>query len=310
MNSPSPSASGASILLVDNGEAQWRRLAEQLDQDHRVSLAEGVADALRLLEEETPDLLLLTAMAADGSPIELESWLPRLRADGQSMILLGEVGPERISAALEMGVSECIEPGAPDSLALRRVAGLLNLNYCRELLQSQTMLDSLTGLANRRRFDEFLPAAFAHAQRRSEAIGLIVFDLDDFAAYNDALGRAAGDEVLLHVGRTLSSAHRRPLDLFARFGGDRFACVLPDTDLAGARAVAELFLADVEALSIDHPAGCDRFGPAVAGPRRSRPAARKKGRTPPRQRLKRGNIFDVGNRERDDPRRSSEKHAS
>jgi diguanylate cyclase (GGDEF)-like protein len=249
-----PSASGASILLLA-ADGCHAALRAGLDADHRVVACADLARAECALADDAPDLLLLDPMAAGaGDAGALAALLQRFGAEDLPIILLGNPPASVIERALELGVKDLIATEEPLALALRRVASQLDLRYCRALLRAQSLQDGLTGLANRARFEEFLPAAFANAQRRREPIALILFDIDAFAAYNAARGHAAGDEVLLHVGRTLSSARRRPLDLFARHAGDGFACVLPDTDLTGARAVAELVLADVDALMLAHPA--------------------------------------------------------
>lgn len=248
-----PRASGANILLVvaagSHGELRAR-----LDEDHRVIVATDLAQAERALDDESPDLLLIELTAAGyRHGDDLAALLQRLSAADLPVILLGPCPPERVTEALNNGVDDLLEADAPIALALRRIGHQLDMRYCHELLRAQSLLDGLTGLANRNRFDEFLAAAFGDAQRRQESLALVLFDIDAFAAFNAARGHAAGDEVLLHIGRTLASARRRPFDLFARHAGDGFACVLPNTDLAGARAVAELVMADVDALMLDHP---------------------------------------------------------
>jgi diguanylate cyclase (GGDEF)-like protein len=245
------SAAGGNLLaVVAPGSAH--ALLEKLSGAHRVLRSEGLEAGAEALHRESPDLLLLdAALCADAET--LVASLPRLHADSLPVVLIGDAAPTLLWRAIDAGVADWIATDTPLALAQRRVDTLLDLRYAQELLRAQTLLDGLTGLANRKRFDEFLQAAVGDARRRNEPVALILFDVDEFAAYNDSAGAQAGDVVLLHIGRTLSSARRRPLDLFARFSGDCFACVLPNTDLEGARAVAELFLADVDALQIDHP---------------------------------------------------------
>lgn len=252
MTVQTPSASGATILLLASNQAA---LQAGLDSDHRVVTAGDLMQAERALDDDAPDLLLLdldTAGCRHGD--DLATLLQRLSAEDLPVIVLGTLSPELLGVALERGVKDVIAPTDPLPLSLRRIAHQLDLGYCRALLRAQSLLDGLTGLANRSRFEEFLQAAFGNALRRREPIAVILFDIDHFAAYNETRGHAAGDEVLLHVARTLSSAKRRPFDLFARYAGDAFACVLPNTDLDGAHAVAELVLADVDALMLEHPA--------------------------------------------------------
>lgn len=249
-----PRASGANILLLAAPDALGE-LRARLDEDHRIILAYDLMQAERALDEDAPDLLLLDLAAAGFRPgDDLAALLQRLSAADLPVILVGPCAPDQVAEALRAGVDEVLDANTPLELALRRIAHQLDLRYSHELLRAQSLLDGLTGLANRARFDDFLTAAFGNAQRRQEPLALVLFDIDAFAAYNAERGHAAGDEVLLHIGRTLASARRRPFDLFARHAGDGFACVLPNTDLAGAHAVAELVMADVDALMLDHPA--------------------------------------------------------
>lgn len=245
------SASAGNLLAVTAAGAELPALTV-LEQEHRLVKVCGLEAGAETLHRESPDMLLLDAALCAGAD-SLAAALPRLHADSLPIVLLGDAPQELVERAVQAGIAEWLPAQLPPALLRRRVGHLLDLRYAQELLRAQTLLDGLTGLSNRKRFDEFLHAAFANARRRKESIGLILFDVDEFAAYNEALGSQAGDEVLLHIGRTLASARRRPLDLFARFSGDCFACVLPDTDLEGVRAVAELFLADIDALEIDHP---------------------------------------------------------
>jgi diguanylate cyclase (GGDEF)-like protein len=108
--------------------------------------------------------------------------------------------------------------------------------------------DPLTGLWNRRAFDSRFLEDFSLAKRHSRPLSLLVLDVDNFKAYNDAFGHPAGDELLQSVAR-LISGHMRDTDLVARIGGEEFAVVLPETDLAGALVLAERVREEVERLS-------------------------------------------------------------
>jgi diguanylate cyclase (GGDEF)-like protein len=131
--------------------------------------------------------------------------------------------------------------------AARNVLELRNVSL-RDLADS----DSLTGLANRRRFDETLAFEHERARRSGLPFSLIMIDVDYFKKFNDRYGHVAGDDCLRRVAGAIATGPRRPTDLAARYGGEEFAVILPDTDTEGARAVAEKIRIAVEALNITH----------------------------------------------------------
>jgi two-component system chemotaxis family response regulator WspR len=120
-------------------------------------------------------------------------------------------------------------------------------------LQKLAALDSLTGIANRRRFDETLHHEWQRGQRERRPLSLLLCDIDCFKQYNDTFGHLAGDLCLKKAAAVLTACLKRPADLAARYGGEEFALVLPDTDEAGARSVAEDCLRALAELAISNP---------------------------------------------------------
>jgi len=110
--------------------------------------------------------------------------------------------------------------------------------------------DSLTGLANRRHFDETFESEFRRNKRRRSEISLIVLDVDSFKKYNDTHGHVAGDRCLVRIAGVLSTYSRRPGDLAARLGGDEFALILGDTDYEAAGRIAQGVRRSVENLGM------------------------------------------------------------
>ncbi|MDQ4080501.1 MAG: sensor domain-containing diguanylate cyclase, partial [Gemmatimonadota bacterium] len=123
---------------------------------------------------------------------------------------------------------------------LGRVASL-SLRTAEEFSRQHDLArkDALTGLANRRTFDERLSTLLAESDRFERPVSLLLADLDHFKRVNDQHGHDAGDAVLRHAAQILGSALRTDIDLCARYGGEEMAILLPQTDLAGAREVAE-----------------------------------------------------------------------
>jgi diguanylate cyclase (GGDEF)-like protein/PAS domain S-box-containing protein len=119
-------------------------------------------------------------------------------------------------------------------------------------LASLVWKDSLTGLANRRRFDEYLGQEWDRAVRSRSPLALIILDVDHFKVYNDCYGHQQGDHCLIAVSDAIASGLHRPSDLAARYGGEEFAVVMPDTTLAGAQQVAERIRRNLLGLRIAH----------------------------------------------------------
>jgi diguanylate cyclase (GGDEF)-like protein len=130
-----------------------------------------------------------------------------------------------------------------------QVAMLLGHFTAREQIQNLADTDDLTGIWNKRYFRRQLPQEIERARVYSLPLSLLMFDVDDFKEINDSLGHTIGDVVLSELCGAVREILRPP-DLFARFGGDEFAIILPHTDLGGACAVAERILKKVRALTI------------------------------------------------------------
>jgi diguanylate cyclase (GGDEF)-like protein/PAS domain S-box-containing protein len=119
-------------------------------------------------------------------------------------------------------------------------------------LTALAILDGLTGLANRRRFDERLQEEWARACREGTSLSLLMVDLDHFKKFNDQYGHPAGDACLQAVAQVLATEARRPADLAVRYGGEEFAMLLPNTDAAGCKLVGERIRRGLQQLSIPH----------------------------------------------------------
>ncbi|MEC5408788.1 diguanylate cyclase [Paraburkholderia sp. MPAMCS5] len=123
-----------------------------------------------------------------------------------------------------------------------------------EELRILARTDGLTGLDNRRAFEESAETAWRRAQRSGAPLSLLLIDVDSFKGFNDLYGHSAGDEALVTVARCIAQNARRPGDTAARYGGEEFAALLPDTDEAGALRIAEQIRSAVHAVALGHVA--------------------------------------------------------
>lgn len=174
---------------------------------------------------------------------------------------------ERLDDAFAAGANDYVTKPAHDNVLRARTLHGARLTRAlraakdreRELaaanvqLEQLSLTDALTGLANRRAFDQQYTQALALAQRSRMPSTLIMADIDHFKRYNDALGHPAGDACLQQVAAVLRRSCHRRTDLAARYGGEEFALLLLDTDLRGAQEVAGRVHAALEDAAIPHP---------------------------------------------------------
>lgn len=126
------------------------------------------------------------------------------------------------------------------------------LQAANERLQNLSLLDGLTGIANRRHFDQEFLQESRRAKRENTSLSFIMLDIDYFKAFNDTYGHLKGDDCLKTVAATLKKTLRRPGDFPARYGGEEFTVVLPNTDEVGAAIIAEELRDGIEKASIEH----------------------------------------------------------
>lgn len=137
-------------------------------------------------------------------------------------------------------------------LSLRRKHLLSDLSDVYRRLQTLSRMDALTGLYNRRHFQDYLQQIWQRAQHDGQEVSIIMLDVDHFKAYNDRYGHQSGDQCLAQVAGVIETCLRRPGDLVARFGGEEFIAVLPAAGAQVAQQAAERIRQAVEALKIPH----------------------------------------------------------
>ena len=244
----------ATVLVVDDAPSNLTILTESLRSEFDVRIATSGAEALRLVCEVPPDLILLDILMPEMDGYEV---CRRLKATPSTrhipVIFLtakGDVADETLGLAI--GAVDYIVKPVSIPIVQARVRTHVELKRRGDILETLSMRDGLTGIANRRRFDDTLERSWRQALRHATPVSLIMADIDHFKAYNDTYGHLAGDECLCKVARTLEGTLKRPGDLAARYGGEEFAMVLEDTTLSGAAHLAEDMRRAVAALDMPH----------------------------------------------------------
>lgn len=238
------------VLIVDDEPGNIQVLAEALP-GYDVRFATSAARGLSLALEQSPDLILLDVLMPGMDGFEALRWLksePRTQHIPVIFVTgLADMEDEERGFALG-AVDYILKPVSP-AIVRARVRTHIELKRQRDLLEEHAALDGLTGIANRRRFDQELARAWHAAQRSGQPLTLMLLDVDHFKRFNDHYGHSPGDECLRRVAGALARAFSRGEDLAARYGGEEFALLLPGDDGA---AQALRALRAVHALQIPH----------------------------------------------------------
>ncbi len=254
----------AMVLLVDDqamiGEAVRRGLSneENIDFHFCADPHQAIAQAMRI--KPTVILQDLVMPGLDGLSLVREYRNHPATKDIPIIVLSTKEDPLIKSAAFAAGANDYLVK-LPDNIELvariryhsRSYMTLLQRDAAyralrvsqQQLLDTNLVLqrlmnsDGLTGLSNRRHFDEYLELEWRRSLRDQSQLSLLMIDVDYFKSYNDSFGHLEGDEALRKVAAAIRDASARPSDLPARYGGEEFALVLPNTSPGGARLVAE-----------------------------------------------------------------------
>ncbi|MDQ7050972.1 MAG: diguanylate cyclase [Enterobacterales bacterium] len=252
------------ILLAEDSSSNQLIIKSYIEKaGHEIIIANNGKEAVDLFKSENPDLVLMdvTMPVMDGieatkairelTKLDL-GWVPIIFLSGLS-------NSEDIAHGIDVGGDDyLIKP--VDSIvlkaklqAMQRIAEMRHqLNKANHKLKAMAVVDGLTEIANRRFFDEVYMKELKRSFRNKNELSLILCDIDHFKLFNDNYGHQAGDDCLKSVASTMVKTLKRPSDFVARYGGEEFVFVLPNTDLDGAKKVAESINKAIESESISH----------------------------------------------------------
>lgn len=233
-----------------------RVLHELFREDCDVFMATSGEQAISVCQAQLPDLILLDVVmeGMDGHEVCRRLKVDPMTQDIPIIFITAQQQESDEVLGLELGAVDFISKPINTTIVRARVRTHLTLKLQSDLLRSMALIDGLTGVANRRKFNEDILADWRLCFREQKPLSLILVDVDYFKRYNDRYGHQAGDDCLKSVAQTLSATVRRPYDLVARYGGEEFACVLPNTFLSGAVEIAERMQERVRTLGIEHSA--------------------------------------------------------
>ncbi len=254
MNSERPK-----ILIIDDDRRYLKSLEALLSAHYEVIADSESLNTLGIAMNQHPYLILLDLNMEniDGYQVIRELKQNLETADIPVIVVTGSHESEDETLCLRIGAVDYITKPYNPEIVKARVHTHVELKRQKELLKTLSYQDGLTGIANRRHFDDTLIREHRRCWRAAMPLSTLMIDIDFFKKYNDIYGHLTGDDCLKLVARTMQEQLNRSGDLLARYGGEEFVCVLPDTDLEGARMIAEKLRSAVIDQKIPHEAGID-----------------------------------------------------
>ncbi|MCZ2496470.1 diguanylate cyclase [Xylophilus sp. Kf1] len=242
------------VLVIDDSEYSHFIISEVLSADYRVISAHTGAEGLRMAEEYQPELILLDVVMPGMSGFDVFQDLRSTHATAgiKVVFLTGLNSPEDEARALILGASDFITKPFNIQVLYARVATHIRQSQALIQMEKNASLDGLTGIPNRRKFDEAFYSEFERARRANLDLSVALIDIDFFKQYNDHYGHIEGDKTLKWVAQVVQSFARRPGDLAARYGGEEFALILPNLDNTHVHSIGDMLCRAVENLKIEH----------------------------------------------------------
>jgi diguanylate cyclase (GGDEF)-like protein len=242
------------LLVVDDQPINIQVMHQIFGADYQVFMATNGEQALSICQSNPPDLVLLDVVMPGVDGFEVCTQLKNNPATRNIPVIFVTAHSDAAQEThgLSVGAVDFISKPVNPAVVRARVKTHLTLKFQSDLLRNLVFLDGLSGVFNRRYFDQQLAVEWARAARNHTALSLIMVDVDHFKLFNDRYGHQAGDDCLRQIALTLKSSLRRPTDLVARYGGEEFACILPDTGFEDALAITQEMERQVRAQKIPH----------------------------------------------------------
>lgn len=252
------------VLLADDSSSSRKLIRAYTEEaGHQVITVDNGQQVVDAFREQRPDLVLLDVNMPIKDGIEAAKEIRMLTDSEQDwvpIIFLSAISqPEAIAQGIDAGGDDYLTKPIDAVVlnaklrAMERIANMrLQLHQANRDLKMMAVKDGLTGLFNRRHFDETMLRELKRATRSSSPLSLILCDIDNFKSYNDKYSHQGGDDCLRVIANAMMKVSVRPGDLAARYSGDKFSFILPDTDLRGAQIMAESMRQTVASLAISH----------------------------------------------------------
>ncbi|MCL2761652.1 MAG: diguanylate cyclase [Treponema sp.] len=248
------------LLIVDDEKMNIKVLTNILISEYNIFTATNGKDAVEKASKYKPDLILLDILMPemDGYQALSEMRKCEIMKKIPVIFITGLNSLEDEEKGLSLDAADYITKPFSDLTVKIRVRNQIQIINQLRTIEHLSMIDQLTDLPNRRCFDDRLSLEWKQAIREQTPISMLVIDIDDFKNINDTYGHQQGDIVLQTIAAIFTQVSRRPGDFAARWGGEEFIVLLPNTSLDGAMDIAERIRADIE-----HKAIPDRDGSTI-----------------------------------------------
>ena len=256
------------ILLVDDQKIIAAAIGKMLEDDADFELhhCDKAVSAVRMASSLKPTVILQDLVMPDMDGLQLVEYYQRVPAtkDIPIIVLSSKETGETKAEAFEAGANDYLVK-LPSKIELqariryhsRTRIERMELELTLQELERISTTDALTGIANRRVFNERLEQEWRQGLRQTSMLSIVMMDIDFFKLYNDNYGHQAGDDCLARVAQAIRAVVHRPCDLVARYGGEEFVAILPSTSQEGALLVAERMRETVANLALKHEYATD-----------------------------------------------------
>ncbi len=258
------------VLVVEDSKVALKAISGYIEElGVQPLLAENGHDAIEIYNRERPDIVLLDIILPDTDGYEVAKEIRGLQGKDEwtAIIFLSVMSKdEDLVRGIEVGGDDYIMKPVGAVVVQAKVRAMYRLvqmqralvklaaqlNDANQELQRLSMMDGLTGIANRRMFDVSLAREWRRCMRLNKPLSVVMLDVDYFKKYNDRYGHQEGDDCLKAVAQSVMRSAPRPGDLVARYGGEEFVMILSDTDEDGANWVANRIRQQVSTLNLLH----------------------------------------------------------
>lgn len=242
------------VMLIDDDKSHLNYYMQTLNKLCHSVFATNTEDALEQMSSSVPDLIILDIMLGTQSGFDLFQQLQNNShlCDIPVVFLSSQEAGSYKSTGYMMGGIDYMDKSIPSEEFFYRIRSHLTFIKREHELKRQSYTDALTGIANRRSFDQQLNQSWRRCIRLKEEISLIILDIDHFSEYNNTYGLAQGDSCLREVAQALNQFGSRSDDVVARLGGEEFVVMLPECSADGASKLAQKMCNGIAKLTIEH----------------------------------------------------------